>query len=273
VINKAISLLKFQETVWEYYRSFGRHTLLWRKTRNSYRILVSEVMLQQTQVDRVIPKYREFLKAFPTVKALAQASLSDALRLWSGLGYNRRAMHLKRAAEVIVEGHAGRMPRTVEALEALPGIGPYTARAVATFAYDEPTILIETNIRTVFLHHFFKDAVSPIADRDILPLIEAVLDRDHPREWYYALMDYGAYLKKAVGNVNRASKHYARQSRFEGSRRQARGSILRMLLDGPKTKKELQTSLNRPIEQVLEFLKILAVEGYIIEKKGRYSLR
>src|SRR3989338_7324816 len=140
----------FRSTVWKYWKEHGRHDLPWRLTHDPYRILVSEVMLQQTQVPRVIEKYKEFLKKFPTVRALAKASLSDVLKVWSGLGYNRRGKYLHDAAKEIVA-----VGNIREALaSSLPGVGPYTRAAVRVFAFNEPDILIETNIRAAYIHHF-----------------------------------------------------------------------------------------------------------------------
>ncbi len=203
----------------------------WRDTRDPYRILVSEVMLQQTQVDRVRAKYQEFLAAFPDIAALASAPLDRVLALWQGLGYNRRAMALHRSAGVIQREHRGLVPDDPEALVALPGIGAATAAAIRAFAFDAPVAFVETNIRRVFLHEFFPGRTA-VADSELLPLVAAALDRRRPREWYYALMDYGADLARRVPNPNRRSSGYTRQSRFEGSDRQARGAILRALVGG-----------------------------------------
>ena len=139
----------FQKEVWNYYKAHGRHDLPWRKTRDPYRILVSEVMLQQTQVPRVLEKYKEFLKAFPSVMALAAAKLSEVLKIWSGLGYNRRGKYLHDAAKIVVADHKGNMKKALA--EPLPGVGSYTRAAVRTFAYNEPHTMIETNIRTVYI--------------------------------------------------------------------------------------------------------------------------
>ncbi len=244
-----LSLLRvrrFQSVVWEFYKKHKRN-LPWRETRDPYKILVSEVMLQQTQVERVIPKYREWVKRFPNPRTLVNAKVSEVLRVWSGLGYNRRALYLKRAAEIIMKEHRGAVPRDVEALDALPGIGRDTASAVLAFAWNEPTVFIETNIRTVFLHHFFPKR-KKVRDGEILKLTAQTLPTKAPlrsdlspdprsdlgesqpwsvREWYNALMDYGAHLKDTVGNPNARSAHYAKQEKFIGSRRQLRGEILR----------------------------------------------
>lgn len=148
---------KFVKTVWEHYQRHGRRSLPWRRTKNPYYILVSEIMLQQTQVDRVIPKYTSFLKQF-TVKRLSEASLGDVLREWQGLGYNRRAKLLHQCAIQIGNEYKGKFPKTHAELMKLPGIGHYTAGAIMAFAYNSPVPIIETNIRTVFIHHFFHDA-------------------------------------------------------------------------------------------------------------------
>lgn len=225
-----ISSRKFRSVIYAYYKKEGRHTLPWRKTHTPYRILVSEIMLQQTQVDRVVPKYKKFLKKFPTIAVLADATLGDVLRAWQGLGYNRRAKMLHECARCVMEEHNGRLPKTYDELRALPGVGPYTAGAVMAFAHNKPTVMIETNIRTVYLHHYFQHKKN-INDAALIPLIELTLDKKHPREWYAALMDYGAHLKKTVGNASRKSAHHTKQSKFKGSDRQIRGAILRILLE------------------------------------------
>src|SRR3989338_2815033 len=224
-------LRSFRVTVWKYWKEHGRHDLPWRKTKDPYRVIVSEVMLQQTQVPRVIEKYKEFLKKFPTARALAKASLSDVLKVWSGLGYNRRGKYLHDAAKQIVE--VGNIKKALASH--LPGVGPYTRAAVRVFAYNEPDILIETNIRTAFIHHFYASVLqkTSIADTEILPLAAKAAEGQDPREWHWALMDYGAYLKRTGVRNNSRSAHYTKQSKFEGSLRQVRGAILRELHKGP----------------------------------------
>ena len=223
--------------------------LPWRRTRDPYAIWLSEVMLQQTQVPRVLTRWQEWLERFPSVEALAAADTADVLAAWQGMGYNRRALALKSAAETVVREHDGVFPRDAAALRALPGIGPATAQGIRAFAFDLPGVYLETNVRTVLLHHFFPD-VPGVPDRELTPLAEATCpaspdggsdenvpyavpqdERDTPRSWYYALLDYGAYLKKTIPNPSRRSSTYTRQSRFEGSRRQKRAHIVRMLLD------------------------------------------
>ena len=222
--------------------------LPWRRTRDPYIIWLSEVMLQQTQVPRVETRMPVWLDRFPTVQALAQAAPSDVLDAWQGMGYNRRALALHKAAQRVVEDWGGEFPHETRDLVALPGIGPATAQGIRSFAFDLPGVYLETNVRTVFLHHFFPD-VPAVPDRELVPLIQAACpaapgaladetapfavpldDADTPRAWYYALLDYGAYLKKTLPNPSRRSAGYSRQSKFEGSRRQKRAHIVRMLL-------------------------------------------
>lgn len=209
------SLNSLKRVVLSHYKKHARNHLPWRKTHDPYKILVSEMMLQQTQVDRVIPKYEAFIARFPTAKKLASATLAEVLLLWQGLGYNRRAKYLWEAAKQWGETE----------LEELPGVGPYTANAVRVFAYNEPRVLIETNIRAVYIHFLFPNRAL-VRDSELLPHIR-VPKGVEPREWYAALMDYGSYLKKTVPNPSRKSRHHVRQKKFVGSDRQIRGAILR----------------------------------------------
>lgn len=264
----------FVDTVLSYYQKEGRHNLPWRKTDNPYKILVSEMMLQQTQVDRVLPKYKAFLKAFPTVQKLADASLADVLTLWNGLGYNRRAKLLHNCAKEVVTTYGGTFPKSYDELIKLPGIGPYTAGAVSAFAFNLPVVMIETNIRTVFLYHFFKQK-EDVHDDVILKLVAETLDTKKPREWYWALMDYGAYIKKEFGNQNSKSKHYTKQSTFLGSDRQIRGALLKVLITGKKafTRKELHAQLATFEDIRIDAqLENMIREALITHQRGRYSL-
>lgn len=231
--------------------------LPWRRTRDPYKIWLSEVMLQQTQVARVETRWQEWLDRFPTVGDLADAPVSDVLAAWQGMGYNRRALSLKKAAEIITQEYDGEFPRSVRELVALPGIGPATAQGIRSFAFDLPGVYLETNVRTVVLHHLFPD-VPEVSDKELAPIVEATCPaaacadeaddstvqlqlagrfaepqdaRDTPRAWYYAMLDYGAHLKKTVPNPSRRAKAYTRQSKFEGSRRQKRAEAVRMLLE------------------------------------------
>lgn len=225
---EAFDLERFVERVWAEGASRYRE-LPWRNIDDAYGVLVSEVMLQQTQVSRVLKHWERFMALFPTIDALAAADTAFVLEQWQGLGYNRRALALKRAAEQCSERYAGALPRTREELVELPGIGQATAAGVISFAYNEPSVYIETNVRTVFIHELFPDA-EKVADRELAPLVEATCPVDRPRAWYYALLDWGAHLKQTTVNPSRRSAHYTRQSAFEGSRRQKRAEMLRCVL-------------------------------------------
>jgi A/G-specific adenine glycosylase len=238
-----IGTTKFNEILMQYYADYGRHDLPWRQPEpdgqfDPYKIMVSELMLQQTQVARVIPKFNEFLINFPSVAALATASLGDVLIAWSGLGYNRRAKFLWQAAQAITAAHNGRFPQTLAELVTLPGVGKNTAGAILAYAYNQPVLFLETNIRTVYIHHFFHNQTD-VPDVAMLEVLNDTLDHTNPREFYWALMDYGTYLKKTVGNLSRHAKGYAKQSRFEGSRRQIRGQVLKLLAAQSLTLPEL----------------------------------
>lgn len=256
----------FQKLVLNHFARHGRK-LPWRaKSATPYHILVSEIMLQQTQANRVIPKYKAFLKKFPSNKALANSSPKEVLIAWSGLGYNRRALNLKRTAEIINKTYAGKMPRDYKSLLALPGIGSYTANALLTFAFNKPVTMIETNIRSVFLHHFFPKQIQ-VSDKKLMSLIEKELYAKNPRQWYGALMDYGSYLKETTENPSRKSLHHKKQSRFEGSDRQLRGKLLNALTEKSYTAKQLEKYFKDM--RVPELLKKLHDEG-LIRKEGLY---
>ncbi len=260
----------FQETVQKYYLRHGRHDLPWRKlesdgTIDPYRVLVSEFMLQQTQVPRVIPKFWQFMERFPDISTLAKVSLADVLRAWNGLGYNRRAKFLWQAAGMIVRDHAGIVPDNCDELTRLPGIGPNTAGAILAYAYDQPVVFIETNIRTVFIHHFFPKQ-QRVSDQQIVDQLAQTIP-DSPRFWFWALMDYGTYLKQQVGNLSARSKHYTKQSAFEGSKRQLRGQVLRLLLNGQLDRQVLAKSIGDT--RLAAVLADLSRDGLIVQA-GRY---
>lgn len=253
----------------QHYKAHKR-ALPWRSTRDPYKILVSEIMLQQTQTYRVEPKYKIFIKQFPTVHALAIASKKDLLHAWQGLGYNRRALNLQQAAQIIKDEYRGKIPDAYSELIKLPGIGPYTAGAICAFAFNKPETCIETNIRTAYLHHFFPNTTN-VPDKDILPLITQSLDRKNPREWYWALMDYGAHLKATKGNANIRSKHYARQSPFKGSLRATRGALLKLLITRPLSHSAILKELAN-YQNVDHALQQLTHEGFITRNKKTYAI-
>lgn len=210
--------------------------LPWRRTRDPYLIWISEVMLQQTQVARVEARWDAWLDRFPTIDALAAADDADVLAAWQGMGYNRRALSLHRAACLVSGEHGGVFPHSRDELLALPGVGPSTAAGIRAFAFDEADVYLETNVRSVFIHELFS-LDEKVADRELVPLVQACCPESGcgVREWYYALLDYGAHLKKTVANPSRRSASYARQSRFEGSHRQKRAAVVRILLAARET--------------------------------------
>lgn len=264
---------QFIATVWQHYKTAGRHDLPWRQTYDPYQILVSELMLQQTQASRVITKYEAFIAQWPTVQQLAAASLADVLKAWQGLGYNRRAKFLHQCAQVITAEQAGSFPTTRAQLETLPGIGPYTAGAILAFAFNQPVVLIETNVRRVFLHHFFP-AKEQVTDTQLYPYIERTVSSKQAREWYAALMDYGAYLKRAVPNPNRRSRHYSKQSAFVGSDREIRGAIIRLLSKEAVRVIQLKHRLDQFAEKrVAAQVQALRKEGMIEIENNMYILK
>ncbi len=231
--------------------------------------MVSEIMLQQTQVPRVIEKYKSFLKLFPTVEALAAAPLSAVLKEWSGLGYNRRGKYLQDAAKAIVHDFGGNIKRATAGK--LPGIGPYTKAAIRTFAYNEPHMMIETNVRASFIHHFFRDAKS-VHDRDLVPLIEAASEGQDPREWYWALMDHGSHMKKLHVNPTRRSASYAMQSKFIGSLREIRGAVIKVLNDGAHGDLALARKLSFEEHMIRQALSGLKKDGLVVGSKGSWRI-
>ena len=241
-----------------------------RGVANPFAVLISEVMLQQTQVSRVKELYPVFMRRFPSPKKLARSSVAAVLKCWQGLGYNRRALYLKRAAEIICREYGGKVPRDRGALVALPSIGAATAAAILCYAWNEPEVFIETNVRTVFIHHFFPNG-GKVSDAELLPLVAAARGRSDPRTWYAALMDYGTHLKSAVGNVSYRSAAYVRQSKFEGSRRELRGAILRHAAQhGTVTARDFQKGDCG--FSAFEILSELTAEGFLMKKKSEFTL-
>lgn len=264
-------LEQFKNDVWNYYRE-NRRDFLWRRNINPYRVLVSEIMLQQTQVSRGEVKYREFLQKFPTFKKLAEASSADVLATWQGLGYNRRALYLKKAAEAVTQQYNGKLPDDPALLVKLPGIGPYTAGAVCAFAFNKPVVLIDTNVRRVYIHYFFNDRTD-VHDAELVPIIEATVPKDDAREWYSALMDYGSMLGLKEENANKRSAHYVKQSTFEGSLRQARGKLLKVLVQrNTISKKDLGLLLEETPERIDAALAGLERDGMVRVRRNTVSI-
>ena len=272
MIMTGIQIRDFQDMVWSYYAQHARTDLPWRQPEvngrfNPYKILVSELMLQQTQVARVMPKYHAFVSKFPTVEALAGVELAAVLQMWQGLGYNRRAKYLWQSAQVISQ--LQHFPDSLAELVQLPGVGKNTAGAILAYAYNQPTVFIETNIRTIMIYHFFADAEN-VADSSIADCVTQTLDHENPREYYWALMDYGSYLKAIHGNASWRSKHFVKQTAFTGSKRQIRGAVIRALTNGPQTFTELSESITD--DRLLAVLADLIAESLIQESDNLYHL-
>jgi A/G-specific adenine glycosylase len=264
-------LAGFIETVKQYYAEH-RRVLEWREHISPYGVLVSEVMLQQTQVPRVAEKFPAFTRRFPSFSALAAATVPEVLSEWQGMGYNRRGLYLRQAAIDIMERYGGVLPKSVEQVDELPGIGHATASAIVTYTYNLPTVFIETNIRRVFIHHFFEDR-DEVSDTELLPLVAEAVDKENPRDWYYALMDYGTHLARTVPNPNRRSKHHSVQSKFEGSGRQLRGRILRTLLSRQRaTYDDLLSDADGKRDWLDPVLVSMVRDGFIREDDGEYVL-
>ena len=264
-----MSYEEFKDTVWQQGNTLYRD-MPWRRDTQSYYVLVSELMLQQTQVDRVIPKFEAFIKAFPTVQALAGSTLAEVLTLWSGLGYNRRAKFLHSAAKAVVEQFNGTIPSDISDLVSLPGVGLNTAGAIRAYGFNLPSHFIETNVRTVYFYHFFADQ-DAVSDKELKEVVAATTDEEHPREWHWALMDYGAFLKKNGAGGLTKSKHYKKQAALKGSVREVRGAILRELTS---TRQSIDT-LRRRVEADDRFetaLQGLLSDGLIVRDGDVFQL-
>ncbi len=264
-------LSTFITTVYTHYAQHKR-IFSWRENITPYRVVVSEIMLQQTQTDRVKYKFEQWLNRFPNFESLAQASTADVIVSWSGLGYNRRALALHAIAQRVMLEYHGHLPDNPEVLVTFKGIGINTAGSIGAFAFNKPTVFIETNIRAVYIHHFFPQE-EKVHDKQLLPLIEATVDKFNAREWYYALMDYGVILKKEQKNPSRKSAHYTVQSKFEGSERQIRGMILRSLAEyGKLNLDDLTAIIPRDSRRIEKNLSDLISEGFVKNNNDHYYL-
>ncbi len=269
--SKPSNVKTFRNHIYSYFEKYGRQ-LPWRTDYNPYHIFVSEVMLQQTQVERVKLKFPGFINKYPDFSMLAKSRLEDVFEVWQGLGYNRRASALRDSAKIIVSDYNGILPDNPELLQKLPGIGKATASSIVAFAFNKPVVFLETNIRTIFINHFFPDDNS-VSDDLILPLATIALDKSNPRRWYSALMDYGTMLKKEFGNLSKQSKTYKKQTPFKGSQRQMRGAVLKLLLKHKKltlANFEQLTEYTRP--SLEEILLQLEKENLVKENKEFYRI-
>ncbi|MFX1571869.1 MAG: A/G-specific adenine glycosylase [Promethearchaeota archaeon] len=262
----------FHKIIYSYYKNFKRD-FPFREDITPYKVLISEIMLQQTQTTRVSEKFLEFIEQFPDFLALSKAPLDKVLKVWKGLGYNRRAVALKKIANIIITDYHGEVPDSIEILKSFPQIGHNTASSIVTFAFNKPTIFIETNIRNVYLYFFFPNKTH-VQDKEILPIVERTIDKKSPREWYYALMDYGVMLKKTHPELNRKSAHYRVQTPFKGSNRELRGKILKSLI---KTNTLHKSDFEKKFikfdqKNVKIVLNQLEKEGFIKKEKNKITL-
>ncbi len=261
----------FQYIIYSYFKQYGRD-FPFRKEINPYNVVVSEMMLQQTQTSRVVEKFQQFIQEFPDFQSLAHAPLNDVLKVWQGLGYNRRAVALKNIAEKVVDEFDGIVPADVEILKTFPQIGHNTASSIVAFAFNMPTFFIEVNIRRVYIYFFFPGK-SSIEDGNIMPIVRKTLDRSNVRKWYYALMDYGVMLKKTHPELNKRSAHYRKQSKFKGSNREIRGKILKLLIASSNlTEAEIFRELKIDSKKLKEILNLLIQEGFIKQEKNLFSI-
>jgi A/G-specific adenine glycosylase len=261
----------FQDFIYSFYNSKKR-SFPFREDITPYKVVVSEIMLQQTQTNRVAEKFVEFINKFPDFKSLAQASVEELLSTWQGLGYNRRAIALKEIAERILSKFNGEVPKEINALTSLPQIGHNTASSILSFAYNIPTFFIETNVRRVYIYFFFPGK-SQIDDKDIMEIVKISVDRENPRDWYYALMDFGTMLKKTHPDLNKRSVHYRKQSKFDGSIRQIRGKILKLLLKKSLSIKEIIDTINYEEKKIIEILNTLKKEGFIRQERDKFFIK
>lgn len=266
-----VSIEEFREIIWQYYHDHGR-SMPWRDNPSPYAVVMSEFMLQQTQVARVTEKFVQFMDTWPDWARLAAAPRIEVVAAWKGLGYNRRALWLHGVAQRVTVEFGGILPDSRDILESFRGIGPNTAGAIMAYAFNAPVVFVETNIRRVFIHHFMGDR-DEIHDRELIPFIEDSIDREHPREWYWALMDYGSFLATQLTNPNRRSKHHTIQNRFEGSRRQLRGKILEILLRADMTVDEIVEGIQLfKRHEIQVVLNELTSEGFLAMTGSRYTM-
>lgn len=254
---------QFRSIIYSFYKQHRRN-FPFRQNITPYNVLVSEIMLQQTQTGRVSQKFMNFVEKFPDFLALSKAPLEDVLKVWQGLGYNRRAIALKKISDIVINDYHGKLPDSIEILKSFPQIGHNTASSILTFAFNNPTVFIETNIRRVYIYFFFHNKYS-ISDKEIIPFVKKTIDMPNPREWYYALMDYGVILKKSYPDLNKRSVHYRKQAPFKGSNRQIRGNLLKLLIRAKMLKKfEIENKFKNISPDKLKVILIqLEKEGFI----------
>ncbi len=261
----------FQNIIYSYFNQYGRD-FPFRNEINPYNVVISEIMLQQTQTNRVVEKFQQFIQKFPDFQSLANAPLNEVLKVWQGLGYNRRAVALKKIAERVVNEFDGILPADIDILKSFPQIGHNTASSIVAFAFNMPTFFIEVNIRRVYIYYFFPGK-SSIKDSAIVPIVRRTLDSSNVRKWYYALTDYGVMLKKTHPELNKRSAHYRKQAKFKGSNREVRGKILKLLIASSSlTEVEIFKELKINSKKLKEILNLLIKEGFIKQEKHGFSI-
>lgn len=261
----------FQNIIYSYFNQYGRD-FPFRNEINPYNVVISEIMLQQTQTNRVVEKFQQFIQKFPDFQSLANAPLNEVLKVWQGLGYNRRAVALKKIAERVVNEFDGILPADIDILKSFPQIGHNTASSIVAFAFNMPTFFIEVNIRRVYIYYFFPGK-SSIKDSAIVLIVRKTLDSSNVRKWYYALTDYGVMLKKTHPELNKRSAHYRKQAKFKGSNREVRGKILKLLIASSSlTEVEIFKELKINSKKLKEILNLLIKEGFIKQEKHRFSI-
>ena len=260
-------IVKFRRKVFTFFKNHGRD-LPWRMTEDPYKILLSELMLQQTQVSRVITYYTSWVQRWPTIQLLATASRHEVLQAWMGLGYNTRAIRLQKAAQIIVKEFQGDVITAMNNYKAIPGVGRYTSQAVLIFAANADLATVDTNIRRIFIHEF--SLPETVSEKTIWGLAQRCLPKGRSRDWHNALMDYGAlHLTARKTGIPPKTK----QPRFEESDRQLRGRIIRLLLQKDQGFAQIKKlfEVDEPRLQII--LDKLAHEGIISRKNDRYHLK
>ena len=257
---------QFQSKVLSFYKE-NRRDLPWRNTTDPYKILISELMLQQTQVSRVINYYDKWIKQWPTIDLLAQASRKDVLKAWMGLGYNTRGINLHRSAQKIVNDYNGDLLETMKNYKEIPGIGKYTSRAVQIFSTNADIVTVDTNIRRILISEFHLS--EDVTDKELWQLAEQTLPTGRSREWHNALMDYGAlFLTAKKTGIQPKTK----QSRFEGSDRQIRAQILRQLMEKTVSLSELQKIFEIEQNRLQQILDKMVKENIIFRDNNGFYL-
>jgi A/G-specific adenine glycosylase len=255
----------FQEKIFNWWKS-NRREFPWRQTTDPYKILVSEIMLQQTQASRVVEKYNEFINKYPSLENLASATGAQVLKIWSGLGYNRRALWLLEASKEIME--MKQFPKTSKDLEELKGIGPYTSRAILIFAFNKDVATVDTNIRRIFIHEGF--AIEETTDEELFTIANRLLPKGQSRDWHNALMDYGA---EKITAKKTGIRPPSKQSSFKNSSRMFRGAIVKYLIKNSNVNdQKIANECQIPKEELDDILSSLIKDGLIVRSGTKYSL-